>query len=323
MSKQQLNLRVTKRTRETEKIAKFELAHPNGDGLPQFKAGAHLQINIPNGLTRQYSICNSPITKDKYEIAVYLDEHSRGGSAWMHQLKVGDDIQTEYPINRFEYQSGARSVFLAGGIGITPLLSMAEQAILDGSRFQFYVCTRTFEETPFKERLKEIAVIGDVHYRHSSVPASARIDFKEVLAKVEKDAHIYICGPRGFINDAIEAGTHFGYSENQIHYERFSNSVESYTNSNSNASEFSIDLRKSNRQFIVRSDETIAAVLVRAGMEIPLSCEQGVCGTCATRVLAGLPDHRDEYLTKNEKLKNNVMMICCSRSLGPQLILDL
>lgn len=315
-----LQVRIARRETEAEGIAGFELASADGTPLPAFTAGSHIDVMLGNGLIRQYSLCGHPAERSRYRLGVLLDPASRGGSRAMHALAEGATLTISTPRNHFELAADARRhLLLAGGIGVTPLLCMAEQLAADGADFTMHYCTRSPARTAFRGRLANAAWAGRVSLHHDDGDAAQAFDMKQVLARPEADVHLYVCGPKGFMDAVLATAREQGWPEAQIHYEFFAGApVQTDADT-----DFEVKLAKSGRVIPVRREQTVAQALAAAGVELPVSCEQGVCGTCLTRVIDGTPDHRDMYMTPAEQAKNDQFTPCCSRSLSPLLVIDL
>lgn len=238
----------------------------------------------------------------------------------MHALAEGATLTISTPRNHFELAADARRhLLLAGGIGVTPLLCMAEQLAADGADFTMHYCTRSPARTAFRGRLANAAWAGRVNLHHDDGDAAQAFDMKQVLARPEAGIHLYVCGPKGFMDTVLATARAHGWPEAQIHYEFFAGAP-AQTDADT---DFEVKLAKSGRVIPVRRKQTVAQALAAAGVELPVSCEQGVCGTCLTRVIDGTPDHRDMYMTPAEQAKNDQFTPCCSRSLSPLLVIDL
>ena len=320
MTAASLSVRVRRRTMETADIVGLELVSAAGSGLPPFSAGAHMDVYLPDGLIRQYSLSNSPAERDRYVIGVLLAPDSRGGSAQMHGLREGDEIRISSPSNHFPLLKGAHTTLIAGGIGITPLLSMAEQLLLDAADFDLHLCTRSPEQVPFSGRWAAPDISGRLQLHHSGGDAARRVDFAALLAKAPPHTQVYVCGPGGFMDAVLSAARQLGIDEARLHREYFSAAPVARAPGDA---PFSVVLARSGLTVEVAPGVTIVEALRQKGIEVAVSCEQGVCGTCLTRVTAGMPDHRDMFLTDEEHALNDQMTLCCSRSLTPSLSLDI
>lgn len=320
MSISTLTVRVAGKAREALDICTFELVAVNGT-LPAFSAGAHIDVRVPNSATRQYSLCNSSSESHRYVIGVLRDPSSRGGSIAMHdQVKEGDLLEISAPKNHFSLAKDAsRSILLAGGIGVTPILCMAERLATTGADFEMHYCTRASERTAFRERIKESSFSRKVTFHFDDGPEDQRLDAWALLSKQERGAHLYVCGPKGFMDAMLGTARAQGWPEEQLHYEFFSNAG---LRSGSDGS-FEIQLASSGRVITVEKEKSVVQALADAGIKVATSCEQGVCGTCLTRVLEGIPEHKDLFLTPEEQARNDQFLPCCSRAVSPHLVLDL
>lgn len=316
-----LQVRVARKAAEAQDIVTLELVAADGAALPAFSAGSHIDVQLPNGFTRQYSLCNDPQETHRYQIGVLRDAASRGGSAAVHDLlKEGDVLTISAPRNHFGLAHEAKKhLLLAGGIGVTPILCMAERLANTGGDFAMHYATRAPERTAFRQRIAASAFAARVQFHYDNGDAAQKLDLQALLSQPEAGTHLYVCGPKGFMDAVLNTARAAGWPEAQIHYEFFGAEV---TKSDSDAS-FEIKLASSGRIVMVPKDQTVVQALAAAGVDIMISCEQGVCGTCLTRVLEGVPDHKDSYLTPEEQAANDQFTPCCSRSKTPQLVLDL
>lgn len=321
MSGASLRVRVARKAVEAEGISSFELVGADGAPLPAFSAGSHVDVSLPGGLTRQYSLCNDPTETHRYLIAVLRDTASRGGSRAMHDLvHEGDTLTISTPKNHFALAHEAEShLLLAGGIGITPLLCMAERLSNVGAAFQMHYCTRSRARTAFAERISASAFAPRVQFHHDDGPAGQRLDVAALLADRPAGRHLYVCGPQGFMDAVLGSARAGGWPPAQLHYEFFSADVAPVAGD----AAFEVQLASSGRIVVVPADRSIVRALAEAGVTVATSCEQGVCGTCLTRVIEGVPDHRDLYLTPEEQAAGDQFLPCCSRSRSARLVLDL
>lgn len=315
-----MKVQIKKKLDAALDICAFELAGAPGQPLPSFSAGAHIDVHVGDGLVRQYSLCNQPEQRDSYLIGVLKDPASRGGSVAMHALAEGDEIEISEPRNHFPLHAGAtHSVLLAGGIGITPILCMAERLAHIDASFELHYCTRSPERTAFQDRLSATGLSACARVYHDSAPDQGKLDLAGVLAQPEPGKHLYVCGPTGFIDAVLTAAKVAGWAEANVHREYFGNVVQATDADGA----FQVKVASSGQSIPVAADQSIVQALSAAGIDVPVSCEQGVCGTCLTRVLEGEPDHRDLYLTDDERAANDQMLPCCSRSKSGVLVLDL
>ena len=321
MNQELLTVRVIHRQDEATGITSFELASPDGGDLPPFTAGSHIDVHIAPGLVRQYSLFNSPEERHRYRVAVLREEHGRGGSAAMHEQVQADHLlRISPPRNAFGLdRSASHSLLLAGGIGITPILAMAESLAQAGESFSLDYCCRSKDRAAFLERLSQpdIARLVRVHFDDGDF--AQRFDLDALLQAAPGNSHLYVCGPTGFM-DFVIAKSQAILPAASIHREYFSASGKG---AHSGDAPFEVRLARSGLTFEVPADKTIASVLSSNGVDVSLSCEQGVCGTCLVRVVSGIPDHRDTYLTAAERAENREMTICCSRALTPVIEIDL
>jgi vanillate O-demethylase ferredoxin subunit len=316
-----LGVRVARKTTEAAGICSFELVAADGRPLPAFSAGSHIDVHVPGGLVRQYSLCNDPSETHRYLIAVLDDPASRGGSRAMHaQVHEGDTLAISAPRNQFGLVPQARRhLLLAGGIGVTPLLSMAESLATEGADFELHYATRSLARTAFVGRIQRSRYAARAHLHVDDGDPAQRLDLPAVLAAPAAGTHLYVCGPQGFIDAVLAQARAQGWPEAQLHVEFFG--AQPSTAQGDTA--FEVELARSGRVITVPATRSVAEALQDAGVEIALSCEQGICGTCLTRVLSGLPDHRDSYLTPQEQAANDQFTPCCSRARSARLVLDL
>ena len=315
-----LIVKVLKKTQEAEGIASFELAREDGAPLPAFSAGSHIDVQVPGGLTRQYSLCNDSGEQHRYRIAVLRDPTSRGGSVAMHDaVHEGDLIHISEPRNHFALQHAQRTLLFAGGIGVTPLLCMAQRLATTGATFEMHYATRSPERTAFRDEIGASKFADHVHFHHDSGPPEQKLDLESLLAKPDPGTRIYVCGPTGFIEYVTGTAKAKGWPADHVHLEYFGAAPQDTTGD----SAFEVKIASTGKSYPVAADQTIVQALQKHGIEILTSCEQGVCGTCITRLLDGEPDHRDLYFTDEEKAKNDQFTPCCSRAKSRVLVLDL
>ncbi|WP_295956407.1 PDR/VanB family oxidoreductase [Rhodoferax sp.] len=316
-----VRVRVARKTTEALDICSFELVAMDGAPLPAFTAGSHIDVHLPGGLTRPYSLCNDPTETHRYRIGVLRDPASRGGSMAMHTaVAEGDVLEISAPKNHFALAPEAtRSLLLAGGIGITPILAMAQTLAQQGAPLEMHYCTRAEERMAFRSEIAAAAFARDVHLHFDDGSSMQKLSLPDLLAEPQPGVHLYVCGPTGFMDAVLATARASGWPEAQLHYEFFSANVAPSANDAS----FEVKLASSGRVVRIAADQTVAKALALAGVDIPLSCEQGVCGTCLTKVLEGEPDHKDFYLTPEEQAANDQFTPCCSRSKSALLVLDL
>jgi vanillate O-demethylase ferredoxin subunit len=317
---EQRRLRVHAATWEAEGIHSYELRDPEGGELPPFTAGAHIDLHLANGMVRSYSLVNSQDERRRYVVAVQRDRASRGGSTWLHdKLKIGDIVTIAGPRNNFVLAEDApQSLFIAGGIGITPLWCMIQRLTALAKPFTLYYCVRTRKEAAFREPIAAVATQpgAKIVFNFDGEPGGKMLDIAAVVKEAASDTHLYCCGPLPMLG-AFEEATK-DLPRERVH-------VEYFTAKEAPAAEggFTVVLAKSGKSFVIAPGKTILETLNDAGLNVPCSCLEGVCGTCETRVLEGVPDHRDVVLTDAERKANKTMMICCSGSKSEKLVLDL
>lgn len=315
-----LQVKVLSKTREADDIAGFELVSLDGQPLPSFSAGSHIDVHVGAGLIRQYSLCNAPHDSRHYQIAVLRDANSRGGSAGMHEeIEVGAVLNISAPRNHFPLTPAKRSILLAGGIGVTPILCMAEQLAASGADFVLHYCARAPERTAFRERIAASSFAGQVSYHYDSGADEQKLKLAELIATPDADTHIYVCGPGGFIDHVVNTAKQQGWPAPQVHLEYFG----ATQRESGGELAFEVKIASSGQVYTIPAGASVIQVLAKHGVDIPVSCEQGVCGTCLTRVLEGVPEHRDLYLTDEERAANDQFTPCCSRASSAMLVLDL
>jgi vanillate O-demethylase ferredoxin subunit len=315
-----LKVRVARKAAETAEICSFELTDPADGELPAFTAGSHIDVHLPDGTIRQYSLCNAPSDCGRYRIAVLREPASRGGSRAMHDGVLQDDLLTiGTPRNLFALdEGGARHILLAGGIGVTPLLSMAQRLDAIGADFELHYCARSVERMAFREELRSAPYAGRVRFHLDDGAPEQKLDMAG-LCTPDTCTHLYVCGPKGFMDAVLATARQRGWPEDRLHYEFFA--AASVPAEDSGA--FAVKLASSGQVVQVQADCSVVQALARAGIDLPVACEQGICGTCLTRVLEGEPDHRDLFLSTAEQARNDQFTPCCSRAKGPLLVLDL
>ena len=315
-----ITVKVRRKRQEAQDIASFELARLDGGALPAFSAGSHIDVHLPGGLVRQYSLCNEAGEHDHYRIAVLRDPTTRGGSAGMHDtVNEGDTLSISEPRNHFPLVHAKRTVLLAGGIGVTPLLCMAHRLAAVGADFSLHYCTRSPDRTAFRDEIAASRFADRVQFHHDDGDPAQKLDLSGAIGKADPGTHVYVCGPTGFIDFVVKGAKNAGFSPEQIHLEYFGAAPQDTAADKA----FDVRIASSGQSITVGAKQTVTDALAAHGIEILTSCEQGVCGTCITRVLEGECDHRDLYFTDEEKAKNDQFTPCCSRAKGQLLVLDL
>ena len=324
MNTESLTVRVAGKLQAAQDVISLDLVDPDGGVLPACTAGAHIDVHLPGGFIRQYSLLNDGLQPTCYRIAVLREPQSRGGSVAVHdQVQVGDLLRVSLPRNRFPLVAAARSLLFAGGIGITPLLCMARSLQAAGAAFELHYSCRARARAAFLDELLAPALAGHVQTHFDDEPATA-LDAPAVLAGADAQTHVYVCGPSGYIDFICAQARLAGLDDARIHFERFS--LDEDQNPAVPAAgdvAFQVRLASTGEVFDIPADETVTAALDRQGVYIPVSCEEGICGTCLTGIQEGIPDHRDSYLTESEHAANDQFTPCCSRARTPVLVLDL
>ena len=316
-----LLLKVARKTAEAENVQSFELVDPAGRSLPRFTAGAHLDVHVPGGKVRQYSLCNSPAERHRYLIAVLRTDPTRGGSKAMHeQVNEGDLIEVSAPKNHFPLaQSMKPTLLIAGGIGITPILCMAEHLAGTGADFHLDYFARSAARAAFVDRIARSSFAGHARLHFSQDEQAQQLRLAALLDTHDAESHLYVCGSEAFTNAVIKTAREKGWGEQQIHRECFSAEPKDCAGNVA----FDVTIASTGRTIRVPAHKSVLAALADSGIHIATSCEQGVCGTCVTRVLEGEPQHRDLFLSEDERRRNDRFAPCCSRANSRKLVLDL
>ena len=296
-------------------VRTFDLIAADGRPLAAFTAGAHLHVQVPAGLLRQYSLCGDPRDASRYVIAVKREAPGRGGSASMHEaVETGSVLAIAGPRNNFPLSADAsHSVLIAGGIGVTPLYAMAQTLQQAGHPWRMHYCARAAAHAAFYEELRALRSDAVTPY-FSAAPI---LDAAALLRENKPGTHVYCCGPAGLMQAVMDATAH--WPDEHVHFEWFSGSADA----GAPGMAFEVELARSGIVLAVPENRSILEVVRARGVEIPSSCEEGVCGTCETPVLAGTVEHRDHLLSAAERQANRSMMICVSRARGGRLVLDL
>lgn len=309
-----IRMRVASRLMVAEDVAALRL-EPVSGALPAPAPGAHIDLHLPNGLVRQYSLTNGPDERGAYEIAVKRESQSKGGSAAAHALREGDLVAASAPHDNFPIARAAkRHLLIAGGIGLTPLLSIAKALIAEGRDVAFHVFARSQAHTPFASELAGLAQ-AEVHLGLDPVGTGAAL--RTLLGAYREGDHVYVCGPSPMLRAAVDIAEGSGWPERSVHFEYFANDLAA-----DDSSSFEVALARSAVTLSIPAGRSITDVLRENGVVIPTSCEQGACGTCLTTVLEGEPDHQDVFLSRAERASNACMLPCISRAKTARLVLD-
>lgn len=315
-----MTVQVACKTHEAQDVASFKLVRVGGGALPAFSPGAHIEVHLADQWVRSYSLCDDGANPVHYRIGVLRDAQSRGGSAHMHnQVTQGDLLRISAPKNHFPLVPAHKTLLFAGGIGLTPILCMAEHLAQKGADFALHYCARSPARAAFLQRLQTAAFASQVHLYFDSEPTAPRLNAMRLLATPEPATHLYVCGPAGFIGHITDAAHAQGWDTRHVHREHFAAPA---TAQGGNTA-FDIEIASSAMRYTVPANRTVLEVLLANGIDVPASCEQGLCGTCSTKVISGLPEHRDTYFNAAEHARNDCFTPCCSRSRSPLLVLDL
>ncbi|MCC6778932.1 MAG: oxidoreductase [Hyphomicrobiales bacterium] len=292
----------------------YEFRRLDGQRLPAAAPGAHIDLHLPNGLIRQYSLTEAAAAPTHYVVGIKRDPASRGGSRYIHdELRVGRTLKISAPRNSFPLvEDAAHVVLLAGGIGITPIWCMAQRLACLGRSFELHYACRARGDMAF---LAPLQATPNVHL-HFDDESGTVLDVAAIVRAAPGDAQLYCCGPASMLQ-AFEAAS-AGRPREQVHVEYFAPKQEAAT-----GGAFTVVLARSGRELVIPAGQSILNVLLDAGIDVDYSCELGICGSCQQRVLAGIPEHRDSILTADEQASNTIVMICCAGCRSERLVLDL
>jgi ferredoxin-NADP reductase len=297
----------------------YTFERPEGGKLPAYKPGAHIDIHLPNGLVRQFSLLNPAADPDSYVVGIKLDAQSRGGSRYIFEhLKVGDTLKISAPRNNFPLVEDAEHVVLfAGGIGITPIWCMAQQLAAENRRWKLYYSCRSRADMAFVETLEKLG--ADVVHLHFDDEAGGKfLDLAAAITAAPENAHFYCCGPNPMLT-AFEAAA-ASRPRNHVHVEYFTPKEEAAA---AKLGGFWVELARSGEEYFIPEGRKILEVLYEAGIDVDYSCELGICGECVTRVISGIPEHHDSVLSEEEQAANDKVMICCAGCKTERLVLDM
>ena len=308
-----MQVRVRALVWEAPGVLSLHLASLDGSPMPAFEPGAHIDMKLPDGTLRQYSLCGDPNDLTHYRLGIRAISGGMSSGFVHRKLRPGDVVMVSTPRNNFPLVEAKHYIFVAGGIGVTPFIPMMREVSARKGSFTLLYCNKRNEDAPF---LAEIEKLGGELSLHAS-EAGTRLDVAKRFATVEKDAAVYCCGPEKLML-AVETAT-AAWPEGSVHFEWFAprSRPEGETSDS-----FEVVCQTSGKTLTVPADKSILEVLGENGIEVPRSCEQGICGTCEVRVLSGEVDHRDSILSSAERAANETMMICVSRCRGTRLVLD-
>lgn len=309
---------VARKTVEANNMISLELVDPEGKELPAFTAGAHIDVTIPGGMVRQYSLFNSDQERHRYMIGVWKDANSRGGSKALHQtVNVGDTLQVSEPRNRFEVPEGCkRAVLLARGIGATPVMSIADHMKAKGIPFEFHYLFAGGSPDSFRSTIEASPYAEETKFYVEAV--ATIVNAGAVLAEQPEDTHLFICGVDWWLDPIVTGAKAKGWTDERIHIERFGGKAPPPKLDKV----FEVIVKSTGKSYKIPGDKSVSGYLEERGVKIPTSCEQGACGTCKVKVLEGEVLHRDKRLTAEQKAEG-WMLACVSRAKGDKLVLDI
>lgn len=312
-----IQVRVAAKQLIADKIVHLTIESVDAQPLPKFAAGAHIDLHIDNDTVRQYSLL--PRSNDaQYEIAVLKEQDGRGGSVKVHDLlQPGDEITIGGPRNHFPLEDAEHSILIAGGIGITPILAMADELSGKQASFELHYCSRSKASAAFLQSVQLSRLKDHSHFYFDD--QGMKLD-NSVFSVPAHNKRIFVCGPEGFINFVRDSAAAMGWPDDRVHFELFQKTE---GNDTGHGSRFSIRVDGADQTVEVAENETALEALERSGFEIPCSCEQGICGTCAVELISGIPDHQDMYLTDKEREDNTKFIPCCSRAESEELTIRL
>lgn len=315
-----LQLKVRSICLQAEGIHAFELVHPDDEPLPHVTAGAHVDVHLPGGLVRSYSLAGDPSNRTQWILGVLRESKGRGGSKAMHEsLRVGETVQIAAPRNAFALSDDAQhSILLAGGIGITPIKSMAHTLAREGRSFELHYCARGLRQAAFVEELRRVVPSDRLHFHFDGGDPTRNLNLKSLLQNPSQGQHVYFCGPAGFMQACDDATNH--WARGTVHSEHFK-VPESPKETSVQADTFEVKLARTGLTVQVQPNQTIVRAIELAGFRVPTSCLSGLCGACKVDYLDGEVDHRDFILSDEEKKR--CLTVCVSRSKSQCLVLDI
>lgn len=311
------DLVIDRRADEADGVVALTIRHPAGGELPPWEPGAHIDLVLEEGLVRQYSLCGDPADRTAWQVTVLREPAGRGGSAYVHdKLTEGTSIRVRGPRNNFGLVPAGRYLFVAGGIGITPILPMVAAAEAAGAEWTLLYGGRSRTSMAFADRLT--TAYGD-RVRIAPEDEHGLLDLASYLADPAPGTLVYCCGPEPLLN-AVEERCAADWPAGSLHVERFRAKE---IDADSPSGSFEVELRQSGLTLTVPPERSILRTVEEAGIHVLYSCTEGTCGTCETDIVEGEADHRDSVLTADEQMANETMMICVSRCRGARLVLDL
>lgn len=313
-----VDMRIVDVAPQAAGIVSISLSTHDGSPAPPWAPGAHVEVTLPSGKIRHYSLCGDTSDSSTLEIAVLREENGRGGSVELHDIaEVGVSLPIRFPRNNFELVDGTEYLFIAGGVGVTPILPMIAHVAASGASWSLLYGGRSRSSMAFVDRLSDY---GSDNIRIVPQDTEGFLPLREALEYVPPGCEIYCCGPAGLLDAVTEMSAEFAPSA-RVHIERFGADPNAAPNDNGSA--FDVELARTGITVSVAADQSILRAIEGVCPDVAFSCEDGYCGSCETGVLAGVPDHRDTFLTDDERSDNDVMMICVSRAQGGRIKLDL
>lgn len=321
LSPDRLIVQVQSIVYQGDELNEYQLAPVNGNVLPPYTPGSHIDIYFRDGRTRQYSLCGDEQSNQNYRIVIQREKNGRGGSRdFFERVHVGRHLVISQPRNNFPLVDADKYLLIAGGIGITPIYSMARHLANNGKPFTLHYCTRSTNRTAFLSEVQQFFPDTSLCMYHDGGDPKRGVDLDDILAEAGHDTHLYYCGPSGLMQAIAKKSEH--WPADHVHAEHFAAPlVPSQAVGDLEDRDFEVIVSSTQDRFVVPKDKSILEVLHSNGYNVPSSCEAGVCGTCSVPYSDGTPDHRDLVLRDDEKGRN--ILICCSRSLSPTLTLDL
>ncbi|HVW42762.1 MAG TPA: PDR/VanB family oxidoreductase [Amycolatopsis sp.] len=307
---------ITRRRAEADGVISLTLSAVSGGQMPPWEPGAHIDVLLPDGMERQYSLCGDPADSTTWKIAVLREEAGRGGSRWLHDNATqGEHLRVRGPRNNFPLVDAERYLFIGGGIGITPLMTMVAEAERNGAAWNLVYGGRRADSMAFRE---ELAAYGD-RVRILPEDEHGLLDIVGLIGSATDDTIVYCCGPTGLL-DVVQKQCDDRFPGN-LHIERFA-PVEP-VGPREGDQPVEVVCEYSEKTIMVPADKSILDALVEAGVDVESSCSEGTCGTCEIAVRAGIPDHRDSLLTAQERESGETMLVCVSRAMTDRLVLDI
>lgn len=314
-----MKVKIERIVDEALDIRSFRLVRSDGQPLDTYEPGAHVDLTGPTGVTRQYSLCSPPQDRRAYLVAVKKEAQSRGGSAALHEVQEGTELEMGAPRNLFRLDPEAREhVLCAAGIGVTPLLSMAYRLAETGQPWRLHYFARSAQYAAFSALLAE-TFAGHVQFHYGVEPADMDAVLTRCLEQAGSVAHVYTCGPAPFMNKVVEVASR-SRGDEAIHLEHFQ--ADPAANAGPSGG-FEVELASSGVVLQVPANTSLVDVLQAHGCDIDTECREGICGTCIVEVLDGVPEHRDNCLSNKEKASNKQICACVSRALSARLVLDI